>query len=275
MTYLSAVLLGLVQGICEFLPVSSSGHLALLQQIFHIEGADMVFDVLLHIGTLLPVLWMFRKDVRYVRRGILGLAGMGHDRGRNTPRSRENRRLGVFVLVATVPMLLSLLLRHTAQSAGERPAVVGILLLLNGGILYLAGRFGRQEKPEKAISIMDVFLVGLAQIFTVLPGISRSGVTISVGLLRGFSRSFAVKFSFLLLIPAVLGAAVVAVYQAATLGFDAGLLPMYLAGMAAAAVSGYFAIRLLRWIANRGGIGGFAYYCWGAGIVALLLSLVA
>ncbi len=275
MTYLSAVLLGLVQGICEFLPVSSSGHLALLQQIFHIEGADLVFDVLLHIGTLLPVLWMFRKDVRYARRGILGLIGMGHDRGRNTPRSRENRRLGVFVLVATVPMLLSLLLRHTALSAGERPAVVGILLLLNGGVLYLAGRFGRREKPDKAISLLDVFLVGLAQIFAVLPGISRSGVTISVGLMRGFSKSFAVKFSFLLLIPAVLGAAIVAVYQAVTLGFDVGLLPMYLAGMAAAAVSGYFAIRLLRWIATRGGIGGFAYYCWGAGIVALLLSLVA
>ncbi len=275
MTYLTAVLLGLVQGICEFLPISSSGHLMLLQNIFHIDGADVVFDVMLHVGTLLPVLWMFRRDVRHVRRGILGLVGMGHDRGRNTPRSRENRRLGIFVLVASVPMLLSLLLRGAAQSVSERPAVVGMMLLLNGGILYLAGRFGRHEKPEKAISLLDVLLVGLAQIFAVLPGISRSGVTISVGLLRGFPRSFAVKFSFLLLIPAVLGAAIVALYQAATMGFDVGLLPMYAAGMAAAAVSGYFAIRLLRWVAARGGIGGFAYYCWGAGIVALLLSLVA
>lgn len=275
MTYLTAVLLGLVQGICEFLPISSSGHLALLQHIFHIDGADMVFDVMLHVGTLLPVLWMFRRDVRYARRGILGLVGMGHDRGRNTPRSRENRRLGIFVLVASVPMLLSLLLRGAAQSVSERPAVVGLMLLLNGGVLYLAGRFGTREKPQKAISLLDVLLVGLAQIFAVLPGISRSGVTISVGLLRGFPRSFAVKFSFLLLIPAVLGAAIVAVYQAATMGFDVGLLPMYAVGMAAAAVSGYFAIRLLRWITSRGGIGGFAYYCWGAGIVALLLSLVA
>ena len=275
MTYLTAVLLGLVQGICEFLPISSSGHLALLQHIFHIDGADMVFDVMLHVGTLLPVLWMFRRDVRYARRGILGLVGMGHDRGRNTPRSRENRRLGIFVLVASVPMLLSLLLHGAAQSVSERPAVVGLMLLLNGGILYLTGRFATREKPQKAISLLDVLLVGLAQIFAVLPGISRSGVTISVGLLRGFPRSFAVKFSFLLLIPAVLGAAIVAVYQAATMGFDVGLLPMYAVGMAAAAVSGYFAIRLLRWITSRGGIGGFAYYCWGAGIVALLLSLVA
>lgn len=165
MTYLSAALLGLVQGICEFLPISSSGHLMLLQHIFHIEGADLTFDVLLHIGTLLPVLWMFRRDVRYVRRGIGGLIGMGYDRGRRTPRARENRRLGIFVLVASVPLLLGLLFQGAAKSLMERPAVVGILLLINGGILYLAGHSGRAEKPDKAISLLDVLLVGLAQIF--------------------------------------------------------------------------------------------------------------
>lgn len=275
MTYLTAVLLGLLQGITEFLPISSSGHLALLQHIFHIDGADLMFDVLLHLGTLLPVLWMLRKDVRYVRRGLGGLIGVGHDRGRNTPRAKENRRLAVFVLVATLPMLLALLLRNAAQSLMDNTALVGALLLVNGGVLYLAGRFGSAEKPEKAISLLDVLLVGLGQIFAVLPGISRSGVTISIGLMRGFPKGFAVKFSFLLLIPAVLGAAVVGVVQAVTLGFDVGMLPMYLAGMAASAVSGYFAIRLLRWVAGRSGVGGFAYYCWGAGIVALLLSLVA
>ena len=234
-----------------------------------------MFDVLLHLGTLLPVLWMLRKDVRYVRRGLGGLIGVGHDRGRNTPRAKENRHLAVFVLVATLPMLLALLLRNAAQSLMDNTALVGALLLVNGGVLYLAGRFGSAEKPEKAISLLDVLLVGLGQIFAVLPGISRSGVTISIGLMRGFPKGFAVKFSFLLLIPAVLGAAVVGVVQAVTLGFDVGMLPMYLAGMAASAVSGYFAIRLLRWVAGRSGVGGFAYYCWGAGIVALLLSLVA
>ena len=179
MTYLTAVLLGLLQGITEFLPISSSGHLALLQHIFHIDGADLMFDVLLHLGTLLPVLWMLRKDVRYVRRGLGGLIGMGHDRGRNTPRAKENRRLAVFVLVATLPMLLALLLRNAAQSLMDNTALVGALLLVNGGILYLAGRFGSAEKPEKAISLLDVLLVGLGQIFAVLPGISRSGVRIA------------------------------------------------------------------------------------------------
>lgn len=207
--------------------------------------------------------------------GALAVSSAWAMTGPQNPRARENRRLGIFVLVASVPLLLGLLFQGAAKSLMERPAVVGILLLINGGILYLAGHSGRAEKPDKAISLLDVLFVGLAQVFAVLPGISRSGVTISVGLMRGFSKSFAVKFSFLLLIPAVLGAAIAALYQAITLGFDVGLLPMYLVGMLVSAVTGYFAIRLLRWITNRGGIGGFAYYCWGAGIVALLLSLVA
>lgn len=275
MTYLTAVLLGLVQGITEFLPVSSSGHLALLQNIFHIDEADLMFDVLLHVGTLLPILWVFRRDVRYARRGLLGLIGVGHDRGRRTPRARENRRLGIFCLVGTVPLVLSLALQGLAKRMMVNSVFVGLMLLVTGGILWAAGRYSPAEKPEKSISLLDVLLVGLAQAVAVLPGISRCGATISAGLLRGMPKKFAVRLSFLISIPAVLGAAVVSLVSTVSLGFDPGLLPMYAAGMAASAVSGYFAIRLLRWITSRGGIGGFAYYCWGAGIVSLLLSLVA
>ena len=275
MTYLTAVLLGLVQGITEFLPVSSSGHLALLQNIFHIDEADLMFDVLLHVGTLLPILWVFRRDVRYARRGVLGLIGAGHDRGRRTPRARENRRLGIFCLVGTIPLVLSLALQGLAKRMMVSSVFVGLMLLVTGGILWAAGRYSPAEKPEKSISLLDVLLVGLAQAVAVLPGISRSGATISAGLLRGMPKKFAVRLSFLLSIPAVLGAAVVSLVGAVSLGFDPDLLPMYAAGMAASAVSGYFAIRLLRWITSRSGIGGFAYYCWGAGIVSLLLSLVA
>lgn len=125
------------------------------------------------------------------------------------------------------------------------------------------------------MSVLDALFVGLGQVIGVLPGISRSGVTISAGMLRGVPRATAVKYSFLLSIPAVIGAVILSLVEAIRLGFDPRLLPMYLVGMAAAAVSGYFSIRLLRWTASRGSFGGFAYYCWGAGIVALLLSLVA
>ena len=275
MNYLTAVLLGLVQGITEFLPVSSSGHLSLLQNIFHIEGADLIFDVLLHVGTLIPILIVYRRDVRYLRRGLLGLAGMGHDRGRRTPRARENRRMAVFLVVGSLPLLLGLALQSLAERVGASSVFVGLMLLLTGLALWLSGRYAPAEKPEKNVSLLDVLLVGLAQALAVLPGLSRSGLTIAAGRLRGFPAKYAVKFSFLLSIPAVLGAAVLSLIQAVRLGFDTSLLPMYLAGMAAAAVSGYFAIRLLRRVAAKGGLQSFSYYCWGAGIVSLLLSLVA
>lgn len=275
MTYLTAVLLGLVQGITEFLPVSSSGHLSLLQNIFHIDGADLIFDVLLHAGTLIPILMVYRRDVRCLRRGLLGLIGMGHDRGRRTPRARENRRMAIFLVAGTLPLLLGLLLKGLAERVAASSVFVGIMLLLTGLVLWASNRYAPAEKPEKNISLLDVLLVGLAQALAVLPGLSRSGLTIAVGRLRGFPAKYAVRFSFLLSIPAVLGAAILSLIDAVRLGFDMGLLPMYLCGMAAAAVSGYFAIRLLKFITSRGGLGGFAYYCWGAGIVSLLLSLVA
>ena len=177
--------------------------------------------------------------------------------------------------MGTLPLLLGLLLKGTAEKLSGSSAFIGVMLLITGGVLYAAGRFPGREKSEKDISLLDVILVGLAQALAVLPGLSRSGLTISAGLLRGFPKRFAVKFSFLLSVPAVIGAALISLVEAVRLGFDVGLLPMYLAGMAAAAVSGYFAIRLLRWITSRGSVGGFAYYCWGAGIVSILLSLVA
>ncbi len=275
MTYLTAILLGLVQGIAEFLPVSSSGHLTLLQNIFHIEGADLMFDVLLHVGTLLPILLVYRRDVRAIARGSLSLFGLGRDAHKKTPAARQRRRMAAFIVFGTLPLLPGLLFRSFARTLSGSTVFVGVMLLINGGILWLADRLSRQTKQETHITLADALLIGLGQVIAIFPGISRSGVTISLGMLRGFPRKFAVKLSFLLSIPAVIGAAILSFAETVSLGFDPGLLPMYLTGMLAAAVSGYFCIRLLRWVAARSRFGGFAYYCWGAGIVALLLSLVA
>jgi undecaprenyl-diphosphatase len=275
MSYLTAILLGLVQGVTEFLPVSSSGHLALLQNIFHVEEADFMFDVLLHVGSLLAVFGAYRKDVRGLWRGSLGLIGLGKDRGRTSRAAMERRRLSVFILVGTIPMLLTLPFYKKVAALSGSTLFVGLMLLVTGTILYGADRFSRAPKDERQISLLDVLLVGLSQVVAVIPGVSRSGITISAGLSRGFPKSYAVKFSFLLSIPAVLGGAILSLIQAVKLGFDPGLLPTYLLGMLAAAVSGYFSIRLLRYVASKSSFGGFSYYCWGAGIVAVLLSLVA
>lgn len=275
MSYLTAVLLGLIQGITEFLPVSSSGHLALLQNIFHIEEADLMFDAMLHLGTLLAVVLTYKNDVKGLFRGGFALVGLGKDAGSRKPRARARKRMALFIIIGTLPLLLALPFRNTLEKLSGNSVFIGAMLLVTGFVLYLSDRYARSSKDFQHITLLDVILVGLGQVLAAVPGISRSGVTMSVGMLRGFRRTFAVKFSLLLSIPAVIGSALLTLWDAVRLGFDTGMLPMYAVGMIAATVSGYFSIRLLRWTAARSRFGGFAYYCWGAGIVALLLSLVA
>ena len=150
---------------------------------------------------------------------------------------------------------------------------IGFAFLMTGVLLFAADRMGHGNKSERGATLGDAVMVGLAQAVAVVPGLSRSGTTISAGLLRGFDRNFAVKFSFLLSIPAVIGANLVSLVKAFAAGVEWSMVPKYLVGVVVAFVSGYFAIYLLRMIVQRGKFGGFAYYCWGAGLVTLILSL--
>ncbi len=275
MSFLTAALLGLVQGITEFLPISSSGHLALLQNFFHIDEADVLFDVMLHLGTLVAVCLAYRRDISGAARGALGIVGIGKDRGRTNRRNLERRRLALLLMLGTLPLLLAFPLKNLVVGLYDKPVLVSVLLMVNGGILFFADRFSRGGRLQQDAGFFHALLVGLGQVVAVFPGISRSGATISVGLLCGFRRSFAVRFSFLLSVPAVLGATLVSVVDAAQAGVSLGALPMYVCGMLTAAVAGYFSIRLLRYVAAQSNFGGFAYYCWGAGIVSLILSLIA
>lgn len=275
MSFLTAALLGLVQGITEFLPISSSGHLALLQNFFHIDEADVLFDVLLHLGTLVAVCVAYRRDISGAARGALGLVGLGRDRGRTTRRNLERRRLAILLILGTLPLLLAFPLKGLVVGLYEKPVLVSVLLMGNGGILFFADRLSKGGRLMQDAKFSHGLLVGLSQVAAVFPGISRSGATISAGLLCGFRRSFAVRFSFLLSIPAVLGATLVSFVDAVQTGVTLGALPVYLCGMLTAMVSGYFSIRLLRYVAAQSNFGGFAYYCWGAGIVSLILSLIA
>lgn len=275
MSYFTAALLGLVQGITEILPISSSGHLALLQNIFHIEEADLMLDAMLHLGTLIAVFLSYRQDVTGLFRGGLALLGGGRDSRSRKPAALVRKRMALFVLLGTLPVLVTLPFRGKLTALTANSVFAGFMLLLSGGILYIADRRAGNGKQFRNISLADVLIVGVGQALGVVPGVTRTGCAISAGLLRGFQRSFAVKFAFLLSIPSVLGDIILTVIEAARLGTDPGMLPMYLVGMVVAAVSGFFCIRFLRWAAARNRMGGFAYYCWGAGIVALLLSLVA
>ena len=276
MTYISAIFLGLIQGLAEFLPISSSGHLAFFQEVVAVLDAgeeSMFFDVLLHLGTLVAVFVAYWAEIKALILEFFAMVGV-----RKLPQgqkpNRLSRRMILFIILGTLPLFAVLPVKDFVEGLYSNPMFIGCAFLGTGLILFLSDRLSRGNKDVKNASILDVLLVGCGQALATVPGISRSGTTISVGLARGFSREFAVKFSFLLSIPAVLGANILSLIDAIQGGIDWTQMPMYLAGVATAMISGYLAIRLLKYISRKGSFGGFAYYCWGIGLVTLILSLV-
>jgi len=276
MTYWQAIFLGFVQGLAEFLPISSSGHLAVLQKFLNIGNTEghLFFDVLLHLGTLAAVILAFWKDVSALFSEGLRMLHLKRPKRGEKP-DRVARRLISFILIGTLPLFLIVFLKDAVESLYTNTFFIGFMFLLTGGLLFWADRMGHGNKNEKSATISDALLVGLGQALAVVPGLSRSGATISAGMLRGFDRSYAVRFSFLLSIPAVLGANILSLVDAVKAGINWSYVPVYLVGVLAAFLAGYCAIYLLRMVIQRGRFGGFAYYCWGAGLLTLILSLIA
>lgn len=276
MSFFDAILLGIIQGLAEFLPISSSGHLSVFQNFFGMtqDAADnLFFDVLLHLGTLAAVFVAYWGEIKAIVLEGLTMVGL-----RKLPRGQKpdrlSRRMILFIIAATLPLLVVLPVKDVVDGLYSNTIFIGCAFLVTGTLLFLSDRMTRGNKDLKSATIIDALLVGCAQAVAVVPGLSRSGSTIAAGLSRGFSREFAVKFSFLLSIPAVLGANLLSLIDAAQAGIDWSLMPMYAAGIITAAVSGYLAIRLLKFITQRGSFGAFCYYCWGAGLVTLILSLI-
>lgn len=280
MTYLSAVLMGILQGVAEFLPISSSGHLALFQHFFGVENYEetqMFFTVLLHLGTLISVFVYYWHDILdMIREFFLLLGSLFSRKGtheiRNTPPAR---RMVLLIIVATLPLFGILPVKDYIESAMNNVTFVSVALIATGFILFFSDRMARGRKTARTATMTDALLVGCAQAFGTLPGISRSGSTISAGLLRGYDRNFAVRFSFLMSLPAVLGANILTLKDVIEEGrIDTTLLPVYLVGMVVAAVVGYFAIRLVNLLADKGKFGAFAWYCWAAGAASLAASIL-
>ena len=276
MTYLMSAVLGFLQGVAEFLPISSSGHLSLFQHFFGMAEPDNLFNILLHFATLIAVCIYYFQDVLEMIveffRGVAALFSRTPSRG-NPP---EGRRLVLLVIVGTLPLFVVLPLDSKIEMLGSSPVFVSCALLVTGCILFLSDRCGGGRKTAKNATIKDALLVGLAQGVATIPGLSRSGCTISAGMAVGFQRKFAVRYSFLLSLPAVLGATLLKVIKTvkAAEPLAEGILPKYLLGMVIAGVVGYFSIRLVDLLASKGKFGAFAWYCWGAGLLFLVLSLV-
>ena len=276
MSLLSSILLGLVQGIAEFLPISSSGHLAIAEHLLNVSGATEIpdfFDVLLHLGTLVAVFVAYWSDIRDM---ILELiSGVRDLARRNTPDPiPPARRMILLIIVGTLPLFLVLPVKDLVEGLSDNMYFVAGALLVTGCLLFASDRVRHGRKTERSATLIDVLIVGVAQAIATCPGISRSGTTITAGCFVGFERKFAVRFSFLLSIPAILGANILSLKDAAEAGIDWASVPVYLVGVAVSAVVGYTCIRLLKMIAAKGRFGWFAYYCWFAGAATLLLTIV-
>lgn len=274
MNALTAVLMGILQGITEFLPISSSGHLALFQHFFgmeDIESTQLFFTVMLHFGTLISIFIYYWRDIAdMIREFFLAISDLFHRGARESVTPPPARRLVLLIVVATLPLFAVLPIKGAVEAATENVTFVSIALIATGFLLFFSDRWARGRKTARNATVTDALLVGVAQGIGTLPGISRSGITISTGMLRGFERTFAVRFSFLMSLPAVLGATLLELKDALEIGLDPTVLPYCVLGVAVAAVVGLFAIKLVNMLASKGKFGAFAYYCWVVGIGALL-----
>mgnify|MGYP005805731147 CR=1 FL=1 len=281
MSYFISIFMGFLQGVAEFLPISSSGHLALFQIFFGMENMEetqMFFTVLLHFGTLISVCIVYWRDIiDMIREFFLGIRALAV-RDESVGKPPAARRMVMLIVVATLPLFVMVFFKNALEQVFSNPILVSCMLLLTGFILFFSDRLARGHKTAKNATVTDALLVGCAQAVAIIPGISRSGATISAGMLRGFDRNFAVRFSFLMSLPAVVGATLLELKDAATAPDFAEqvvpLLPVYLVGVVVSAVVGYFAIRLVKSLADKGKFGSFAYYCWAVGAVSLIAGIL-
>ena len=274
MSYLTSILLGLIQGIAEFLPISSSGHLAIAQNLLGLNTEiPEFFDVLLHLGTLLAVFVAYWQDIRDMV--LEFFRGVGDIARRTTPMPvPPARRLILLIIIGTLPLFAVLPIHKKVQGLANSMGFIGGALIVTGFLLFACDLIRKGRKDERTATWLDAVIVGVGQAIATMPGISRSGMTITTGCFSGFERRFAVRFAFLLSIPAVLGANILSLKDALEAGIDWSQVPVYLVGVIVAAVTGYFCIRLLKMIADKGRFGAFAYYCWAVGIVTLVLSSI-
>ena len=282
MTLIQAILLGLIQGITEFLPVSSSGHLAIFQYIFEINtDTGMLFEVMLHLGTLAAVCVVFFKDIKKLVIEGVGILfdfianlklRFGHGEGKKRRIvTNAYRKFVLLILITTVPTgIIGTVLNNSMEAATASLLVPGMCLVINAIVLLVVDSLPGGKKKVKRASYKDAVLIGIAQGLAVLPGISRSGSTISACLGLRFDRSFAVKYSFIASMPAIIGANLLELRHLGDALASGGNFLYYIVGTIVAGISGYICIRVMMYVVSEKKFNYFAYYCAIVGVVSLI-----
>lgn len=271
MSYIESIILGLVQGLAEFLPISSSGHLALLQHFFNIQTDKvLLFTVLLHLGTLFSVFVIYWKDIwELIVELFLTIKDLITGKGLRLAE-RPVRKLGVMIIVASVPTaVIGFLFNDFFEGLYSSVAAIGIGLIITGFLMFFAEKMGSASKGIERMNFRNAIFIGILQGVAICPGISRSGSTLVGGLTTGLNREFAVKFAFLISIPSILGSFILELSDAISAGTDSGLIGPIVVGVAVAAVSGFAAIKGMISIVSKQKLKYFSYYVWVLGILCV------
>ena len=272
MTLLQSIILGIIQGLTEFLPISSSAHLVITPYLLgwdFPDQAEFIFDVLVQLGTLIAVIAYFWKDLVMIVKSFLLVFW------RKQPLEDPQAKLGWYLILASIPAVIAgLLLKDIVEQAFSSPLASAIFLLVTGAFLIIAERLGQKSRSLNQLSGLDALIIGLFQAASLFPGISRSGSTISAGLLRNFDRRAAARFSFLMSVPVMLGAGGLAIIDLVQVPNFADQLPTLLAGFLTAMIVGYLSIHwLLKFLTHRT-FGIFAVYCTSLAVITIIMVLV-
>lgn len=275
MGYIEAIVLGLVQGLSEFLPISSSGHLALLQNLFEInEDKVIFFAVLLHIGTLVSIFVVYHKDIyALIKELFLLFKDIFTGKGLRI-EERPIRKLGIMIIVSSIPTaIMGLLFSDYIDKIFGSLTVIAICWIITGFILLFSEKLINNKKEIEGMKYRNAIFIGICQGLAIMPGISRSGSTIVGSLVTGLKREFAVEFAFLISIPAILGSAILEFPKAIKAGIEPSTIGPMIVGFLVAAISGYFAITTMIKIVSKHKMRYFSYYVWIIGLGTFIYSI--
>ncbi len=252
MNLVQGIILGIIQGLTEFLPVSSSGHLVIIQSLFkNFHQPGISFDVFLHLGTLFSVLIYFRKDILEIL-------------------SFKRKRLIILLIIGTVPAgIVGIFFKNFIENLFQNVKLVGVSLIFTGFLLYISDKITITDKKEEDITIIDAIIIGVFQAIAIIPGVSRSGSTITAGIFRNLKREVAVKFSFLLSIPAILGAVVLSLKDFQHIPHSY-YIP-YISGFLFSTITGIVSLKILSIMTEIKSLKYFSYYCWTVGILSFII----
>jgi len=269
MEMIQAIALGFIQGLTEFLPISSSGHLVLFQRLFGMKEPELFFNISVHAGTLVAVIIYFWKDLKTILISVIRfvMSFLRKEASSDDIRKDPDLKLAMLIIVGTIPTaIIGLLFHEIADQIFSSVFIVGLMLMITGTLLWTIRGAEKEGKAISGFSIRNALIIGVVQGLAILPGISRSGSTIAAGLFMGLNRETSARYSFLLSIPAIVGAEILSLKDMSAHHMDMGILW----GTLTAGIVGYFALSLLVYIVKKGQLHFFSPYCWVVGMIALV-----